>query len=171
MLKSLAGARLVIDTAGKSRYRGRLYVSYLTILDGRLQVMVVTSGDGGQSWSAPVRVNDDAGAANHSNPQIWVNDRGVVAVMWNDRRADPDDLCFRATASTSLDGGATFLTNVPLDTASVRPLGRTPLRPGQLDGFTGRYVQGGETQGLAAVPGGKFMAVSLADDRWRSDQR
>ena len=108
MLKSLAGARLALDTVQTSRYRGRLYVSFLTVLDGRLQVMVTSSSDTGRTWHSPVRVNDDAGSANHSNPQIAVGDRGDVVVIWNDRRADPNDLCFRATVSASVDGGETF---------------------------------------------------------------
>src|SRR5262249_15860532 len=148
--------------ARASRYRGRLYVSYLTAFNGRLQVMVVASADSGRTWAAPVRVNDDTGASNHSNPQIAVNDRGVVAVTCNDRRADPDDLCFRAAVSASVDGGATFLPSVPMDTTSTCPLGPNPRRPLDLGGFTGRYVQGGETQGLAALPGGRFLAVYVA---------
>jgi hypothetical protein len=165
MLKSLAVARLVMDTASASPYRGRLYVAFLTAVDDRLQVMVVASSDTGRTWGSPVTVNDDVGKANHSTPQIAVNDRGVVAVTWNDRRADPDDLCFRATVSASVDGGVTFLTSVPLDTASVCPLGKNPGRPLQLEGFTGRYVQGGETQGLAGLPSGKFLTVFVSGGR------
>jgi len=159
MLKSLAGARLALDTAQTSRYRGRLYVSFLTVLEGRLQVMVTSSSDTGRTWRSPVRVNDDAGSANHSNPQITVGDRGDVVVIWNDRRADPNDLCFRATVSASVDGGETFLPNVPLTQTASCPLGRDPKTVAGLAGFAGRFMQGGETQGLAAVPGGKFLAV------------
>jgi hypothetical protein len=159
MLKSLAVARLVMDTARASAFRGRLYLAYLTALDGRLQVMVAASSDSGRSWAAPTKVNDDTGSANHSNPQIAVNDRGAVAVTWNDRRTDPNDLCFRATVSASIDGGTTFLPSVPLESTVTCPLGPNPARPLKLDGFVGRYVQGGETQGLAALAGGRFLAV------------
>lgn len=159
MLKSLAAARLVMDTARASPFRSRLYLSYLTALEGRLQVMVAASSDSGRSWTAPIKVNDDTGSANHSNPQIAVNDRGAVAVTWNDRRTDPNDLCFRATVSASVDGGTTFLPSVPLESTVTCPLGPNPARPLKLDGFVGRYVQGGETQGLAALPGGRFIAV------------
>jgi hypothetical protein len=48
-LKSLAVARLVMDTACASAFRGRLYLAYLTALDGRLQVMVAASSDSGRS--------------------------------------------------------------------------------------------------------------------------
>src|SRR5262249_5526396 len=161
MLKSLAGARLGMDSAPASPDRGRLYLSYLTVLDGRLQVLVAASSDTGRTWRAPVKVNDDTGAANHSNPEIAVNDRGAVAVLWNDRRADPNDLCFRATVTASVDGGASFLPNVPLERTGTCPVGAGPRPSQSLGGFTGRYVQGGETQGLAALPAGKFMAVYL----------
>ena len=38
-------------------------------------------------------------------------------------------------------------------------------RPLQLAGFTGRYLQGGETQGLAGLPGGKFLSVFVGGGR------
>ena len=159
MLKSLAGARVAFDTAQASPHRGRLYVSFLTVLEGRLQVMVASSNDTGRTWRPPVKVNDDTGSANHSNPDIAVGDRGDVAVAWNDRRADPNDLCFRTTVSVSVDGGATFLPNAPLTRNASCPLGHDPKPAAGLGGFTGRFMQGGETQGLAAVPGGRFLAV------------
>src|SRR5262249_46655668 len=161
MLNSPARGRLVRAPATTSPFRGRLYVSYLTVLDGRLQVLVAASSDTGRTWRAPVKVNDDTGSANHSNPEIAVNDHGAVAVLWNDRRAGPNDLCFRATVSASVDGGASFLPNVPLERTGTCPVGAGPRPSQSLGGFTGRYVQGGETQGLAALPAGKFMAVYL----------
>ena len=159
------GDLLASFMASASPIRGRLYVAFLTAVDDRLQVMVVASSDTGRTWGSPVKVNDDVGTANHSTPQIAVNERGVVAVTWNDRRADPDDLCFRATVSASVDGGVKFLTSVPMDTASVCPLGKNSGHPLRLDGFTGRYVQGGETQGLAGLPGGKFLTVFVGGGR------
>ena len=82
--------------------------------------------------------------------------------MWNDRRVDPDDLCFRATVSASVDAGVAFLTSIPLDTASVCPLGKNTGRPLQLDGFTARYLQGGETEGSARSGMGNFSLSLLA---------
>ncbi|MEO8095845.1 MAG: sialidase family protein, partial [Pseudolysinimonas sp.] len=161
MLKGLSVVRLVMDTARGSPYQGRLYLGFLTVLEERLQVMVATSRDTGRTWLPAVKVNDDAGVANHSNPAIAVDTRGVLAVVWNDRRADPSDLCFRATASASLDGGATFLPNAPIMNTSTCPLGPEPKIPLNLDGFAGRYLQGGETQGLAPRPGGGFLAVVI----------
>jgi hypothetical protein len=159
MAKSLAMVRLVMDTGRVSPHRGRLYLNWLTVDAERLQVFVAASNDTGRTWTAPVRVNDDVGAANHSNPAIAVNDEGIVLVLWNDRRADSTDACFRATVSASLDGGATFLPNVPLVTRSVCPVGPGPIKPFKMEGFRERYVNGGETQALTALPGGKFLTA------------
>ncbi len=163
MAKSLAMAGLAMDTARASPYRGRVYLSWLSVDAGRLQVFVAASNDTGQTWTAPVRVNDDIGAANHSNPALAVNDEGVVLVLWNDRRADSTDACFRATVSASLNGGATFLPSVPLVTRSVCPLGPGPIKPFQVEGFRERYLNGGETQGLVSLPGGEFL-VGFIDE-------
>jgi hypothetical protein len=163
MAKSLAMAGLVIDTAPASPYRGRLYLSWLSVDAGRLQVFVASSSDTGRSWSAPVRVNDDIGAANHSNPTLGVNDEGVVVALWNDRRADSTDACFRATVSASLDGGATFLPSIPLAANQVCPVGPGPIKPFSTEGFRERYLNGGETQGVASLPGGRFLAAFIDD--------
>lgn len=156
MLKSLATAGIAMDTAQGSAYRGRLYLNYLTVLDGRLQVMVATSSDTGRTWSSAVKVNDDAGTANHSNPRIAINQQGIVGVIWNDRRSDPKDLCFRPMVSASFDGGKTFAPNVALTSTSSCPLGADSSRA---SGFNRRYMQGGETQGFAPLPDGRFLAV------------
>jgi hypothetical protein len=156
MVMSLASTSLALDTSRQSPHSGRLYLSYLSVADGRLQVFVASSDDRGQSWSAPVRVNDDTGTANHSNPFLSVSD-GIVAVVWNDRRMAPHPSCFRTTVSASFDGGATFLPSAPMTDGFTCPLGAGGRDAS--DGFRDRYANGGETQGLAALPGGRFLAV------------
>lgn len=103
-------------------------------------------------------VNDDTGSANHSNPAITVTDAGVLVVLWNDRRADPLDRCFRARASASLDGGATFVPSVPLTITDVCPA-TGDLADFSTRRFRLRFANGGETQGLAPLPGGDVLAV------------
>ncbi len=156
--KSLATAGLAMDTAQGSPYRGRLYLGYLSVEDGRLQVMVAASSDTGRTWTRPVRVNDDGGTANHSNPVIAAN-AGSLVVLWNDRRADPNDLCFRATVAASIDGGASFLPNAPLVGVATCPLRGQPATSFGDWGFRERYLNGGETQGLAPLSGHAFLAV------------
>jgi hypothetical protein len=156
--KDVSTASLAMDTATASPLRGRVYLAWLSIHEGRGQVLVATSADTGRTWTAPVRVNDDAGRSNHSNPVIAANG-GVAVVLWNDRRADPNDLCFRATVSASVDGGATFLPNVPLVERQTCPLGTARAESFSGETFRERYLGGGETQGLAPLPGGNFLAA------------
>jgi len=163
MSKSLAVAGIAMDTAHGSPHRGRLYGSFLTVLDDRLQVMIAASGDTGRTWDPPVKVNDDQLTANHSNPAMAINDKGTLAVLWNDRRSDPKDLCFRTTVSASLDGGRTFLPNQPLVNHDTCPIGREPPNSSRLNSFGGRYLNGGETQAFAAIPGGGFLVVFIAE--------
>lgn len=87
-------------------------------------VYVRHSDDGGTTWSAPVRVNDDATTNSQFLPKISLDPTGGnVAVVWYDSRNDlgtggsgdtdgvpNDDAQFWGAFST--DGGASFTPNV-----------------------------------------------------------
>jgi hypothetical protein len=122
--------------------------------DGHDQVMAASSPDGGGSWSKPVRVNDNESPSNQSNPAIAVDGEGVVGVSWNDRRADPADLCYQPHFAASADGGASFSPNVEVSSDLTCPAGShaegTPLDSDY------RYLNGGDTQGLVGLPLGGF---------------
>jgi hypothetical protein len=95
-------------------FHDRLYATWVDAGSGRLAVMVAHSEDGGLSWSQAIAVSDDASARNgpdgpdHVNPSIAVNGHGVVAVLWYDRRDNPD-FGYWPRMSASLDGGETWL--------------------------------------------------------------
>jgi len=125
---------------------GSVHAVWSDILDGFLQVMAARSTDGGAIWGPAVRVNQGGLSSNHSNPGIAVDGRGNVGVLWNDRRDDPEDRCFRPYLAVSRDGGMTF--------ASEVALAAEPLCPP-----AGRWMNGGETQGLVGLPEGGFHAV------------
>ncbi|HET7487448.1 MAG TPA: hypothetical protein VFJ85_05920 [Acidimicrobiales bacterium] len=80
--------RLAIDPSN-----GNLYVTYFdsqftTNGTGDQDVVFVRSTDGGQTWSAPARINDDAlnnGFA-QQQPHVSVAPDGRVDVVWFDRR-------------------------------------------------------------------------------------
>jgi Neuraminidase (sialidase) len=88
-----------------------------------MDIMFQFSDDNGATWSAPVRLNDDATTNSQINPAIAVDQAtGFVAVSWYDARNDlgtrgpadtdgipNDDVQIWATFST--DGGATFVPN------------------------------------------------------------
>ncbi len=139
----LGGGRLALDSAS-----GAMYLVWPEAVGERIQIYMATSVDGGRTWSEPQRVNDGGFDANLSNPGLAVSD-GVVAVTWNDRREDPSGRCFRLFGAVSTDGGSTFGPGVPLTE------GRACM--------DGRWANGGDTQGLAGLGAGRFLATALHD--------
>ncbi len=81
-----------------------------------LDVMFSRSTDGGLSWSAPLRVNDDPAG---NNAWQWfgtmsVAPSGRIDVIWNDTRADPTTTFSELYYSYSTNGGVTWSTNIPI---------------------------------------------------------
>ncbi len=72
-------------------------------------VVLVSSGDGGSSWSPKVRVNDDPAGVDNSFPAVAVDGSGDVHVAWYDRRDDPDCGALAETYwARSSNGGQIF---------------------------------------------------------------
>lgn len=173
-LSLIGGVRGAVDTS-QSRYRGRAYLAYTDVVGDGATIDVVHSDDDGRTWSAPVRVNDNVAPSDDANAAIWVNDRGVLGVIWNDRRASHGSACYRLYASASLDGGKTFLPNTALNAGVTCPNapgnwkpvlyaeGNMQWAPGKtwLDVLTvaTRWPNGGDTQGLQSEPDGTFDAA------------
>src|SRR5262249_38681087 len=85
-------------------------------------IFVRFSDDNGQTWSAPVRVNDDATTRSQFNPAIAVDETtGNVAVTWYDSRNSPGNNTPQIFGTVSEDGGITFLTNVQISTGTSCP--------------------------------------------------
>ena len=105
--------------AGRSLLPGR---------DKRNDVLVISSRDGGLTWSAPVKANDTPPTAQDAfTPVIQVDDNGRVGVLYYDLRDDAsrkDDALVTAEWMTvSTDGGRTFAPSERSDSA-LRPLVR-----------------------------------------------
>ncbi|MGH9154818.1 MAG: cell wall-binding repeat-containing protein, partial [Acidimicrobiales bacterium] len=116
--------RLTVD-----RRSGHLYVAYQAFefspeTGGDLDIVFRRSTDRGQTWSAPVRVNDDPIGSGLDQNNAWVSvaPNGRIDVVWLDRRhrdqaGGISTCCKGATARTGLadiylasstDGGASF---------------------------------------------------------------
>ena len=95
-------------------HRGRLYVAYPDNRYGSVDILLRYSDDRGDSWSAPVRVNDDAAGngADQMLPWIEVDGTGGVHVTFLDQRRAADNQSFDVMLATSTDGGATFGPNI-----------------------------------------------------------
>ncbi|MEZ5358007.1 MAG: hypothetical protein R3F48_04190 [Candidatus Zixiibacteriota bacterium] len=86
-------------------------------------VNFMRSTDGGESWSEPLRINDDPLGKNCDNFHPWliVNEDGVIITLFYDQRMDPAYYSFDAFAAYSFDGGETFTTNQRISTVSSNP--------------------------------------------------
>lgn len=88
------------DTLGKYGYRlaadptdlQRLAFVYYTRSYGDVDISMIETSDGGASWSAPVRVNDDAEGNGADQDLVWANynTNGDLLISWRDRRNAPD---------------------------------------------------------------------------------
>ncbi len=120
-----AEAGLVWDATG-GPFNNRIYLVYTdeTVNENNdTDILVRTSTDDGTTWSAPVRVNDDATTRSQFLPYITLDPTtGTVAVGFHDCRNDDgvngtnmipnDDAEYYGTFST--DGGATWAPNMRL---------------------------------------------------------
>jgi hypothetical protein len=160
-----------------SQYRGRIYIlwSDYDVALKRNVVRLVYSSDLGKTWGSTM-VDDNTTDTDPNNPTIAINNDGVVAVVWNDRRDDPKDACWRLYGAISIDGGEHFMKNAKLSDAPTCPnapknwqlmafaavdpnadvgqqllpeIGVTPLIPT-------RWPNGGDTYGLVADAAGNF---------------
>jgi len=92
--------------------RGRVYVMALVDPAGAdpADVSVAWSDDGGVTWSAPVRVNDDPSGANNWQwfAAMSVAPDGRVDATWYDTRDSGNGVLSRLYYSSSGDGGQTW---------------------------------------------------------------
>jgi hypothetical protein len=106
---------------GSGINRGTLYCSWMdeTATNGT-DVLTARSTDGGVSWSAPVRVNDDPGGVANDQFNQWLAvdpSDGSISLSWNDTRLDAAHLSTNIFYARSTDGGKTFSANVQVTTA------------------------------------------------------
>ena len=91
--------------------RGTLYVNWIDERNGDLDVFVASSSDGGETWSPPVRVNDDPLRNGKAQFFTWMAVDpvdGSVNTVFYDRR-DTQGTLTRLTMARSTDGGHSFV--------------------------------------------------------------
>jgi len=173
---------LAVDS-GDGFFRGRLYVAWPDSRSGRCEILFSLSTDAGKTWSKPTIVNDDQPRAGWNSgpddfhPVVAVSPRGVVGILWYDRRDSPDNLGWRPRFTASLDGGQTFLPSADFGDSRMQFFqgnivnleakseggGSPPFRSGGVIhtslGSWGHGLTGGETVGLTADASGAFHAL------------
>src|SRR5215212_3460860 len=91
--------------------KGTLYVNWIDARNGDPDVFVMSSRDGGDKWSQPVRVNDDKMKNGKEQFFTWMAVDpvdGSVNVVFYDRR-DTSRAVTGLTLGRSVDGGRTFV--------------------------------------------------------------
>jgi hypothetical protein len=105
---------IAVDNSDGS-HAGNLYVVMYNWTGTFMQVQVVRSADGGDTWSRPVPVAPPSDTHDQFLPWISVGPTGLVGVSWLDRRNDPANVDYQAFAGISANGGLSF-ENVQLTT-------------------------------------------------------
>jgi len=91
-------------------YRGTVYVNWIDLRHGDPDVFLASSTDGGQTWSEPVRVNDDPVGNGKEQFFTWMAvdpTDGTINIAFYDRRG-LDGAMTGLTLARSTDGGHTF---------------------------------------------------------------
>jgi hypothetical protein len=101
-------------TTGPSR--GNVYVlgSVNPAGSDPMDVHLIRSTDGGQTWTSPVRVNDDPGDAWQWFGIMSVAPNGRIDVLWNDTRSDPSGIISELYYAYSTDQGTSFSSGIPV---------------------------------------------------------
>jgi hypothetical protein len=92
-------------------HKGTLYVNWIDERNGDPDVFVASSSDGGATWSAPVRVNNDPLRNGKVQFFTWMSIDpldGSVNTVFYDRR-DTAGTLTGLTMARSIDGGRTFI--------------------------------------------------------------
>lgn len=114
-------ANLAYDRSG-GVHNGRLYMVYVDEIgneSNNTDIFLRYSDDDGLTWSAPIRVNDDATTRSQFNPAIAVDQTtGNVAITWYDARNSTTNTRAQIFGTVSDNSGGSFFSNVQISTGT-----------------------------------------------------
>jgi ELWxxDGT repeat protein len=155
---------------------GNIYVAYQdrgVKAGDRGDIFFRLSRDGGQTWSARVRVNDDTGTNDQWFPSLAVTPDGAhVGVFWYDRRLDDpgNTLIDRFGAlGTVTNNGVMFGTNFALTNVSFAPV--FGVDPGVRSDYMGDYDQAGADNNFFYTTWADNSTRNLAGTAFIADTR
>ena len=125
-----------VDITG-GPYNGYIYMAYMDYGVTDTEIKFTRSTNGGNTWSSPIRLNDDpqGNGCDQFHPWTFVDRDETINVIFYDRRNDPGNLLMDVYLTQSTDGGATWSSNQRVTTVSSDPTA------GQLKaGLLGEYI-------------------------------
>ncbi|MCH9650399.1 MAG: glycoside hydrolase [Deltaproteobacteria bacterium] len=99
---------------------GDLLVLWNDQLFGNPDILATSSTDGGDTWSTPVQVNDDASGQAQFYPWVVIDESRIAHAIWYDRRQNGSDI--DVYYATSSDLGATWSDNVRITAQAFTPV-------------------------------------------------
>ena len=105
-----SGWQIPLPAVAVDRSTWTIYVSWMDRRNGNFDIYASASTDGGATWSANKRVNDDTGIAMQWMVDLAVDSHGTVHAAWEDKRNGNLNIFY----SNSTDGGATWSANVKI---------------------------------------------------------
>jgi len=136
---------------------GNLYVAWNDYSTGDADILFVRSTNGGQTWSSPLRLNDDPLGNDYHQffPWLTVAPDGTVYAGWFDSRNDPTPYSapfyYDEYVTASSDGGLTWSPNARVSTQSAD----------SGTDFSGQFI--GDYSGIAA--NNSFVYPAWVDTR------
>lgn len=119
---------------------GKVYVAFYNWTGAFMSVRVVSSINGGATWSAQVPVAPATDTHDQFFPWLNVSSSGIVGVTFLDRRNDPNNLNYKAFVALSKDGNSWI--NKAIATASSNP-NNDGFGGGFMGDYTGNTWNGG----------------------------
>jgi hypothetical protein len=103
---------------------GRVYVAYALQFNEERGIYLVSSDDGGESWSEPRQVFDGVAAGWDAvdDPRLAVTGDGFVHVTWSQKTIPPANLPLNSAYAASIDGGDSWSEDIDLPFVDVPPV-------------------------------------------------
>jgi uncharacterized repeat protein (TIGR01451 family) len=107
-----------VDRNPNSAFFGNIYVAFSDFPSGTstgadINAYLIRSTNGGTTWSARLKVNDDNFGATQFFPWLAVDQSdGSVNMSWIDSRLDPINRKTQSVYARSIDGGVSFEPNI-----------------------------------------------------------
>lgn len=167
-IRTLELPSVAVDRSPTSFFRGAIYIAYQSDPDGSgpdtSDIFLVSSFDGGKTFSQPVRVSDDQTQTDQFMPAVAVAGDGTVGVFFYDRRLDQDNLKIDVYFARSRNGGRSFEPNIRVTDVSfdVPPTFGQRTSSANFDALRGICYMGDYNQ-MAADE--RFFYLAWGDNR------